>query len=89
MAQTNEHFVILISSLASSCWINLGKIPNPVTNKVEINLDEAKIGIEMLRMLKEKTQNNLSEEEERTLISLISDLELNYADEVKKQQKQS
>ena len=87
MAQTNEHFVILISSLASSCWVNLGKIPNPATNKTEVNLDEAKMSIEILRMLKEKTQNNLSEEEERTIISLIADLELNYADEVKKQSK--
>jgi len=87
MAQTNEYFVILISSLASSCWVNLGKIPHPATNKTEINLDEAKMNIEILRMLKEKTQNNLSEEEERTIISLISDLELNYADEVKKQNK--
>jgi hypothetical protein len=87
MTKTNEHFVILISSLASSCWMNLGKIPNPVTNKTETNLEEAKMGIEILRMLKEKTQNNLSEEEERTIISLIADLELNYADELKKQTK--
>lgn len=87
MPQTSEHFVILISSLASSCWVNLGKIPNPATNKTEVNLNEAKMNIEMLRMLKEKTQNNLSEEEERTIISLIADLELNYADEVKKQSK--
>lgn len=84
MAQTNEFFVILVSSLASSCWINLGKVPNPATNKTEVNLEEAKMVIELLRMLKEKTQNNLSEDEERFIISTISDLELNYAEEVKK-----
>ncbi len=83
MPQTNENFVILVSYLASNCWIHLGKIPNPITNKTEMNLEEAKLGIEMLRMLKEKTQNNLSDEEDRLIISTISDLELNYAEEVK------
>lgn len=70
--------------LASACWQQLGKIPNPVNGKIEKQLDHAKLSIDMLIMLKEKTQGNLTEEEEKVLLTTIADLELNYADEVKK-----
>ncbi|MCS7231100.1 MAG: DUF1844 domain-containing protein [Elusimicrobiota bacterium] len=78
-------FIALITSLASTCWMQLGKVPNPMTNKIEKELESAKFTIELLRMLKNKTQGNLTTEEEQVLISVITDLELNYAEEVKKE----
>ena len=36
---TNQLFMTLISSLASQAWIQLGKIKNPATDKLEKNLD--------------------------------------------------
>jgi len=78
-------FLALVTSLASTCWMQLGKVPNPVSNKIEKDLENAKFTIELLRTLKEKTKGNLTEEEERLLLSVITDLELNYADEVKKE----
>lgn len=77
-------FIALITSLASTCWMQLGKVPNPVSNKTEKDLENAKFTIDLLRTLRDKTQGNLTDEEERLLISVITDLELNYADEVKK-----
>jgi hypothetical protein len=78
-------FLALVTSLASTCWMQLGKVPNPISNKIEKDLENAKFTIELLRTLKEKTKGNLTEEEERLLLSVITDLELNYADEVKKE----
>lgn len=78
-------FIALITSLASTCWMQLGKVPNPISNKIEKDLDNAKFTIEMLRTLKEKTQGNLTPDEERILLSVLTDLELNYAEEVKKE----
>ncbi len=78
-------FVALITSLASTCWMQLGKVPNPISNKIEKDLNNAKFTIEMLRTLKEKTKGNLTADEERILISVLTDLELNYADEVNKE----
>ncbi|MCX7940402.1 MAG: DUF1844 domain-containing protein [Endomicrobia bacterium] len=87
MAEKNEInlFIALITSLASTCWMQLGKVPNPMTNKIEKELENAKFTIDLLRMLKDKTQGNLTADEERLLLSVIADLELNYADEVKKE----
>jgi hypothetical protein len=78
-------FLALVTSLASTCWMQLGKVPNPISNKIEKDLENAKFTIELLRTLKEKTKGNLTDEEERLLLSVITDLELNYADEVKKE----
>lgn len=61
----------------------LGKILNPVSQKIEKNLDQAKESIEMLDMLKEKTKGNLSPELSRLLDQFLSDLRLNYVDELK------
>ena len=65
--------------------MQLGKVPNPISNKIEQDLEHAKFTIEMLRMLKDKTQGNLSSDEERLIMTIITDLELNYADETQKQ----
>ncbi len=78
-------FIALITSLASTCWMQLGKVPNPMSNKIEKDLNSAKFTIDMLRTLKEKTKGNLTSDEERILLSVLTDLELNYADEVKKE----
>ncbi|HBU68800.1 MAG TPA: DUF1844 domain-containing protein [Elusimicrobia bacterium] len=80
----NQQFLSLVLMLASACWQQLGKIPNPATGKSELALDHANVTLEILLMLKEKTKANLSAEEEKLLSNTIADLELNYADEVNK-----
>jgi hypothetical protein len=55
---------------------------NPVTNTIERNLEQAKQSIDMLEMLRDKTKGNLSPETERMLQQFLSDLRLNYVDEV-------
>jgi hypothetical protein len=78
----NPHFISLVMMLASACWQQIGKIPNPMTGKIEKELEHAQVTIEILVMLKEKTKGNLNEEEDRLLSNTVSDLQLNYADEV-------
>lgn len=81
----NHYFASLVLSLASSVWYQLGKIPNPASGKIEKNIENAQATIEILRMIKEKTAGNLSVEEENLINHTISDLQLNYADEMNKE----
>ncbi len=74
-------FMTLLASFATSGMIGLGKIPNPVTNKIEKNLEQAKYSIDILLMLKEKTKGNLAPEEEHALTNAIADLQINYIQE--------
>jgi hypothetical protein len=61
----------------------LGKLMNPVSQKIEKNTIQAKESIDMLEMLKEKTKGNISPELSRLLDQFLTDLRLNYVDEQK------
>ena len=74
----NELFITLVSSLSSQAWIQLGKIKNPVTDKLEKNLDGASMSIDMLSMIHEKTKNNLEEYEDKFLQQSLGDLKMNF-----------
>jgi hypothetical protein len=80
-------FVQLISSLHGAALMHMGKVKNPGTDKLERNLEQAQMTIEMLDMLKERTKGNLSSDEERFFTTVISELKLNYVDEQSKEPK--
>ena len=82
--ELNQHLFSLISMFASACWQQMGKIPNPVDNKITKDLKSAQVTIEMLLMLRDKTKGNLTKTEEKMLEDTISNLQMNYADEVAK-----
>ncbi len=70
----------LVLSIASSAAISLGLSPNPSSNKVEKDLNMAEFNIDLLRLLKEKTQGNLTGEETKFFDSVITDLQLKYVE---------
>jgi len=80
-------FMQLLYSLQNAAVMQLGKIVNPMTNKIEKNLDQAKGTIEMLRTLKAKTTGNLDKDEQGMLEQILLTLQLNYADEVEREKK--
>ncbi|MDP1678170.1 MAG: DUF1844 domain-containing protein [Bacteroidota bacterium] len=80
-------FVQLISSLHGAALMQLGKMKNPATDKLERNLEQAELTIEMLDMLKEKSKGNLTNDEEKFISTVISEVKLNYVDEKAKEPK--
>ena len=75
-------FSSLIFSLSSTAFMHLGAIPDPNTGKQEKNLPLAKQAIDLLGVLREKTRNNLDQEEENLFEHLLYDLRLAYIKEV-------
>jgi len=88
-ANHNILFMQLIIQNQQIAMMSMGKIKNPVTDRVERNLEHAKIYIDTLDMLLAKTKGNLSEYEEKFLIESLKDLKLNYVDEVGKDNKKT
>lgn len=83
-APPNEiDFSTLIFSLATGAIINLGLAPDPVTKKVQKNLELAKQNIEILEMLKSKTKGNLTSEETQLMENLLSEVQLKYVQAAK------
>jgi hypothetical protein len=71
-------FSFFISSLAMQASIALGAMAHPITNKVEPNLSHAKLIIDTLVMLKEKTTGNLTTDEDSLLDRLVFGLQQQY-----------
>ncbi len=78
-------FMMLLQQHEQIAMMGLGKIKNPVTDKVERDLNSAKYAIDTLVMLEKFTQGNLTKELEGYLRQLLTNLRLNYADEKKKE----
>lgn len=75
-------------SLGSAALMGLGLAKNPSTGNFEKNLDSAKLHIDLLTMLKDKTKGNLTKEEEDLLSALLYDTKMRYVEVVKGENKE-
>ena len=78
------YFFTLVTSLQAAAWQQLGKIASPITGKVERNLPQAQLSIDMLNMIAEKSKGNLTDEESRMISGILYELRMNYVDESNK-----
>ncbi len=76
-----EEFIL---SVAGSAYVQLGIVEDPFDNTKKIDLEMAKASIELLKMLKEKTKNNLTAHEQELMESIISDLNEKYNEKLNK-----
>ncbi|MBW1771640.1 MAG: DUF1844 domain-containing protein [Deltaproteobacteria bacterium] len=72
------NFSSLILSLSSSALLHIGEIADPYTGEKKKDLALAKHSIDTIALLKEKTEGNLSEEEQKLLESVLTDLRWRY-----------
>ena len=84
----NEKQSLLFSQLVTmfhfAALQQMGKLKNPVSDKIERDLEQSRMSIDMLEMLYKRTKGNLSGGEERRLAALLHELRLNYVDEAGK-----
>jgi len=72
------NFTSLIFSLSSSALFHFGEIEDPQTGQKKKDLPIAKHAIDTIAMLMEKTKGNLTEEEEKFINSVLTDLRWRY-----------
>ncbi len=73
-------FLTLVASLAGQATIHLGLVEHPIKKKVETDLRQARYTIDLLGVLEEKTRGNLTDEEQRVLAHVLTDLRLRYVE---------
>jgi hypothetical protein len=81
-------FVALVRDFESMAMVGFGKLVDPVSQEAERNLDRAKVAIDMLGMLDEKTRGNLDEMQVALMRQVLTNLRLNYVDELEKEKKE-
>ena len=77
------NFSTFVISLSTQALMNLGEIPNPLTNTPERDIPVAKQMIDILGMLQEKTRNNLNAGESKLMEEILFDLRMKYVEAVK------
>lgn len=81
-------FFELISMFQSAAWQQLGKIKNPITDKLEPDLEQARLSIDMLTMIRDRMDASLNPEEKSMLDQILTNLRLNYVDELGREKKE-
>jgi hypothetical protein len=74
-------FSSFLFSLSTSAFVHLGAVADPATGEADRNLPLAKQTIDLLGLLREKTRNNLTKEEEDLFDHLLYDLRMRYIKE--------
>jgi hypothetical protein len=75
-----QRFVEFVMMHAQNAALFLGQIPNPQSGEAEVNLELARMFIDQLEMIQEKTRGNLSSEESTVLRNALSNLQLAYVE---------
>ena len=84
MEKKDQLFIQLLYIFHASAMQALGKVKSPVTGKIEKNMEQAKQSIEMIEMLKEKTNGNLSPELIKAMDTFLTEIRLNFVEEMNK-----
>jgi hypothetical protein len=78
MDKQDQLFSQLLYLLHHSAMQELGKITNPVNGEVNVNIQQAEQLLEMLKMLKDKTKGNLSDDMSKTQNMMLEELIVNF-----------
>lgn len=84
MSDQNIDFTTFVLSISSAALMGLGLAPRPGTEKAELDLDLAKQNIDLLELIKEKTRNNLTADEQKLLDGLLFETRMRYVEVQKK-----
>jgi hypothetical protein len=80
-------FTTFVLSVSSAAFMGLGLTPRPGAEKAEVDLELARQNIDLLDLIKEKTRNNLTPDEDKLLDSLLFETRMRFI-EAQKQQKE-
>src|SRR6476660_206771 len=83
--EMSQRFIEFVVMHAQNAALFLGQIPNPRTGEPEVNLDLARMFIDQLAMIQEKTRGNLTSEEAKVLSNALSNLQMAYVEIAKEQ----
>jgi hypothetical protein len=78
--EMSQRFLEFVVMHAQNAALFLGQIPNPKTGEPEVNLDLARMFIDQLAMIQEKTRGNLTNEEATVLRNTLSNLQMAYVE---------
>ncbi len=78
--ELTQRFIEFVMMQAQNAALFLGQIPNPQSGQGEVNLELARMFIDQLAMIQEKTRGNLSSEEAGVLRNTLANLQMAFVE---------
>ena len=76
--ETGADLASLFVMFASSAMIGLGEAPDPMSGERSVDLAQAREAVDVLLLLREKTEGNRSEQESHLLEEILYDLQMRF-----------
>ena len=80
-----HHLIAMFQTLALQ---QLGKLINPMTGETSRDLKQARITIDVIDMIREKTRGNLNKTEKQVLDKVLMELQMNYVTEKEREEEE-
>ncbi len=74
-------FYQLIMSFQAAAVQHMGQMENMFTNQIEKDLEQAKLSIDMINMIRHKTEGNRTQEETQFIDQALRDLQVLFVKE--------
>jgi hypothetical protein len=78
--EMTQVFIEFVMMHAQNAALFLGQIPNPRGGQVEINLPLAKMFVDQLAVIRERTKGNLKADEQKVIDSAVSQLQMAFVE---------
>ena len=78
--EMTQVFIEFVMMHAQNAALFLGQIPNPRGGEVEVNLPLAKMFIDQLAVIRERTKGNLKADEQKVIDSAVSQLQMAFGE---------
>jgi len=78
-----QHLAVMLDQMAAVSWQKLGLHPDMVTGRLEPNLGDAKVAIDVAAYLAQLIEPTLDDEDKRQVQHLVRDLRLNFVQKSK------
>ena len=73
-------FTTFVLSISSAAFMGLGLTPKPGHQKPEVDLELARQNIDLLDLIKEKTKNNLTPDEQKLVENLLFETRMRFVE---------
>jgi hypothetical protein len=78
--ELTQRFIEFVMMQAQNAALFLGQIPNPQSGQAEVNLEVARMFIDQLAMIQEKTRGNLTNDESTVLRNALASLQMAFVE---------
>ena len=77
---TGDLLVWFLGLLAAKAWEGMGLVPNPATNKVQKDLQDARVAIDAYAALFEAVRAQIEDQPRREMETVLTTLRLNFVE---------